>query len=78
MSKARSVVAASKPSLGIPKLFAVVDKDHHQVVARGLDESSARGFAEGWKWTHGPAELVEEQPTWPSDDQVLERLKAAR
>jgi hypothetical protein len=78
MSNGRIGAVAGLPVLRIPRLFAVVEALGGQVVARGLEESVARGVAEGWKWTHGPAELIEERLTWPSDDQVRSQRQVAR
>jgi hypothetical protein len=71
-------LAAESAVLGIPKLFAVVDDLNGTIVARGMEEGPALGVAEGWKWTHGPASLVEENLTWPSDDQVRAQRRVAR
>jgi hypothetical protein len=58
-------------------LFAVIDVNGSRVVARGLNEGQAKGFASGWTRDNGEAVVVQESITWPTDDLVLERWQQA-
>jgi hypothetical protein len=75
--KKRSMVEALMP-VECPKLYAVVDLLNDRIIARGLPEAAAVGTKRAWEVTDGPAEIVEEDVDWPTEDQVLGRLKAVR
>lgn len=75
--KSRSKVVAGLP-VECPRLFAVVDVVEDRVIARGLPEKTAEGFAAGYQGlNHRPAQIVEEQLNWPTDGQVLGQLQVA-
>ena len=49
----------------LPELFAVIDRDAGDVLARGMARDVAEGFAAGWARIHNrQVEIVPERLVW--------------
>jgi hypothetical protein len=68
-----------KAAAGVPELFAVIDVEVPEVIARGMSREQANGFVMAVSRLHGEHfESVPEAIQWPTDDQVLGQLQLAR